>query len=306
MHPAGSTYAASFGPGQYRVYTCMDLKGVGFDIGKPKEFGTYLGNSPIRGFTDGLQEYINYRGEMGGLVGFNQDGSGTTTIMVRAGMSFISSDQACRNAEEEIPDFDFEGVRAATRATWNELLGRIQVGTENVDDDTIELFYSSLYRTHISPADCEGPFSERFRGDIDALYADSGENPLWNSTEPYYDSFYCNVRAVHACALYHTLTYWPHAVGHVPYPLPSDVPARPRELREDRTRHDQHSAARRMAPRVPRGDRAALDPRRQRCVTSRSSGSPEWLLTPLLVRRWRSNSWRVLRQVRHTRAGVER
>ena len=74
-----------------------------------------------------------------------------------------------RNAEEEIPDFDFEGVRAATRATWNELLGRIQVGTENVDDDTIELFYSSLYRTHISPADCEGPFSERSRGDIDAF-----------------------------------------------------------------------------------------------------------------------------------------
>ncbi|KAI0703902.1 glycoside hydrolase family 92 protein [Cerioporus squamosus] len=159
---AGSTFAASFGPGQYRVYTCMDFKGVGFDLGKPKEFGTYLGNSPIRGFTDGLQEYTNYRSELGALLGFNQNGGGQTTIMVRAGMSFISTDKACQNAEEEIPSFDFEGVRAATRAEWNELLGRIQ------------LFYSSLYRTHISPAD----------------YTD--ENPLWNSTEPYYDSFYCN------------------------------------------------------------------------------------------------------------------
>lgn len=70
-------------------------------------------------------------------------------------MSFISTEQACANAEAEIPDFDFDGVRAAARAEWNELLGRVQVETENVDDDTIELFYSSLYRTHISPADCE-------------------------------------------------------------------------------------------------------------------------------------------------------
>ncbi|KAI0767769.1 glycoside hydrolase family 92 protein [Fomes fomentarius] len=174
---AGSTFAASFGPGTFRVFTCMDFKGVGFNLGKPKEFGTYLGNSPIKGFVDGLQEYKGYRSELGALLGFNKNtksADGTTTIMVRVGMSFISTAQACQNSEAEIPSFDFEGVRKAARNEWNELLGRIQVGTKGADDDTIELFYSSLYRTHISPADY------------------SGENPLWNSTEPYYDSFYCN------------------------------------------------------------------------------------------------------------------
>lgn len=80
---------------------------------------------------------------------------GPTTIFARVGMSFISTDQACQNAESEIPSFDFEGTRAAVRAEWNELLGRVQVETQGVDDDTVELFYSSLYRTHISPADCE-------------------------------------------------------------------------------------------------------------------------------------------------------
>ena len=25
---------------------------------------------------------------------------------------------------------------------------------------------------------------------------DTGENPLWSSTEPYYDSFYCNVGVI--------------------------------------------------------------------------------------------------------------
>ncbi|TBU57549.1 glycoside hydrolase family 92 protein [Dichomitus squalens] len=182
---AGSTYAASFGPGIYRVYTCMDFKGVGFDLGAPVEFGTYLGNSPIRGMVDGGQEYTGYRSELGALLGFktNNAGSGGQTetetetetgIYVRAGMSFLSTDQACANAEAEIPDFDFEGVRGATREAWNELLGRVQVETDGVDSDTLTLFYTSLYRTHISPADY------------------SGENPLWNSTEPYYDSFYCN------------------------------------------------------------------------------------------------------------------
>ncbi|KAH9934470.1 glycoside hydrolase family 92 protein [Epithele typhae] len=170
----GATFAASFGPGTYRAYACMDFKGDGFTLGAPSEFGTYLGNSPILGLNDGLQEYTGYRSELGALLGFAQNGDGTTTIFVRAGVSFISTDQACANAEAEIPDFDFDGTRTATRAAWNDLLGRIQVGTDNVDDDTIELFYSSLYRTHISPADY------------------TGENPLWYSDEPYYDSFYCN------------------------------------------------------------------------------------------------------------------
>ncbi|KAI0658157.1 glycoside hydrolase family 92 protein [Cubamyces menziesii] len=170
----GATFAASFGPGVYRAYTCVDFKGDGFDLGKPSEYGTYLGNSPIRGLVDGIQEYTGYRSELGALLGFNQNGNGETKIYVRVGVSFISTAQACSNAEAEIPTFDFDGTRTAARNTWNELLGRMQVETDNVDDDTVELFYSSLYRTHISPADY------------------SGENPLWNSDEPYYDSFYCN------------------------------------------------------------------------------------------------------------------
>ncbi|KAI1787036.1 glycoside hydrolase family 92 protein [Ganoderma leucocontextum] len=176
---AGATFAASFGPGQYRAYTCMDFKGVGFDLGPPAEYGTYLGNSPIRGLGQGIQEYTGYRSELGALLGFKQngdgEGEGETGIYVRVGVSFISPERACANAEEDIPDWDFAGIRAATRGAWNELLGRVQVETEGVDDDTVTLFYTSLYRTHISPADCE-----------------FGENPLWNSTEPYYDSFYCN------------------------------------------------------------------------------------------------------------------
>lgn len=80
---------------------------------------------------------------------------GTTAILARVGVSFISTAQACSNAEEEIPDFDFDGVQSEARAQWNEILGRVQVGTEGVDNEIVELLYSSLYRIHIVPADCE-------------------------------------------------------------------------------------------------------------------------------------------------------
>ena len=79
------------------------------------------------------------------------------------GVSFISSDQACANAESEIPDFDFTGVRQAAFNEWDELLGRIKVNTTGVDANTTQLFYSSLYRTHISPADCKLILSKRFQ-----------------------------------------------------------------------------------------------------------------------------------------------
>ena len=80
--------------------------------------------------------------------------TGTTSILARVGISLISREQACANAEQEIPVFDFNRVRSAARAEWSELLGRIQVNTANVDPEITSLFYSSIYRTHISPADC--------------------------------------------------------------------------------------------------------------------------------------------------------
>lgn len=92
----------------------------------------------------------------------------TTAVLVRVGVSLISQDQACTNAEEEIPAFDFAGVQKTSFDTWDELLGRIKVGTQGVNSEIVELFYSSFYRTHISPADCKT--SCRSRGHVLTLY----------------------------------------------------------------------------------------------------------------------------------------
>ncbi|KAG6836178.1 hypothetical protein H0H93_010583, partial [Arthromyces matolae] len=178
----GAEFSASFGPGRYSAFTCVTFKGDGYDLGEPTEYGIWLGNFPVRGTTDLLQVYYGYDNEfagfvseMGGLLTFKPapDG-GKTSILVRVGVSFISSAQACANAEEEIPDFDFDGVHTTARAQWNDILRRVQVDTSGVDLETVKLLYSSLYRTHLAPADY------------------TGENPKWTSTEPYFDSFYCN------------------------------------------------------------------------------------------------------------------
>jgi putative alpha-1,2-mannosidase len=94
-------------------------------------------------------------------------------LLVRVGVSFISVEQACHNAETEIPDFNFSRVRNAAKDAWREKLSVIEIDATGVSKDIQKLFWSGVYRSMISPQDY------------------TGENQLWNSTEPYYDSFYC-------------------------------------------------------------------------------------------------------------------
>lgn len=84
--------------------------------------------------------------ELGALLTFtpNLNPNQPTSILARVGVSFISSAQACLNAESEIPNFDFEGTKASARAAWNDILKRVQVRTDGVKQDIVELFYSSV------------------------------------------------------------------------------------------------------------------------------------------------------------------
>ena len=63
---------------------------------------------------------------------------------MRSGVSLISTEQACDNAETEIPDFDIINIANAARAQWNDLLGRVEVEIGNGQDDLRVLFYSSV------------------------------------------------------------------------------------------------------------------------------------------------------------------
>lgn len=66
-------------------------------------------------------------------------------IGVRVGISYISVDQAHRNLEREIPRWDFDSVKAGSRAAWNRALGVI--GIEGGNERQRTVFYTALYRS---------------------------------------------------------------------------------------------------------------------------------------------------------------
>jgi predicted alpha-1,2-mannosidase len=70
-------------------------------------------------------------------------------VEVRVGTSFISVEQARANLQKEIPSWDFEGVRAALKRTWNQKLGLITV--DGASDDERAIFYTGLYHSLLYP-----------------------------------------------------------------------------------------------------------------------------------------------------------
>ena len=77
-----------------------------------------------------------------------------------------------------MPDFNFVGTHSVAVNMWTEKLTPIRVSRKGVNSSLLTNFYSGIYRTMINPQDY------------------TGENPLWNSTEPYFDSFYWYVFAL--------------------------------------------------------------------------------------------------------------
>ena len=66
------------------------------------------------------------------------------TVLVKAGISFVSVAGARANLAAEIPDWDFDKVHQAARDAWAQEIGRLSVEGGSEDDKTI--YYSALYR----------------------------------------------------------------------------------------------------------------------------------------------------------------
>lgn len=91
-------------------------------------------------------------------------------VYLKVGISFVSVEHAKDNLNAEIPAFDFDRVRADAVAAWNSALGAVELNGATAAQDT--MFYTALYHAMLMPVDR------------------TGENPLWQSREPYYDDFY--------------------------------------------------------------------------------------------------------------------
>ena len=91
-------------------------------------------------------------------------------VSVKIGISFVSIEQAKRNALSEVPGFDFDAVHQAAIAAWDKALAPIQVA--GASDAELTKLSTALYHSLLMPVDR------------------TGENPLWKSSIPYYDDFY--------------------------------------------------------------------------------------------------------------------
>ncbi|GLA67174.1 hypothetical protein AtubIFM54640_010152 [Aspergillus tubingensis] len=162
-------FLPSFGSGSYVPYFCADYHGAG-DIRDNGIFVDARASVDVKNLT--ISRSINgYPLPGGAFIRFNS--SADNVIHARVGLSFISSDQACQNAEAEIPDFDFNKTQTAAVNMWTEKMAPIRVSRNGINSSMLTNFYSGIYRTMVNPQDY------------------TGENPLWDSSEPYFDSFYC-------------------------------------------------------------------------------------------------------------------
>ncbi|KAJ5677236.1 uncharacterized protein N7477_002869 [Penicillium maclennaniae] len=164
------TFLPSFGAGYYQAFFCADFVGA-----KVQDSGIWVndraGSDPKELFV--TRGFNNFYLQAGGYMSFERPADGVVTA--RVGVSYLSTDQACSNAENEIPDplNDFTKLRQHAENAWREKLEPIKVTSGGTSDDMLAAFWSGIYRTMLSPQDM------------------TGENPLWQSDEPYFDSFYC-------------------------------------------------------------------------------------------------------------------
>ncbi len=70
-------------------------------------------------------------------------------VEVRVGTSFLSVEQARANLRHEIPDWDFDAVRAKVHAAWVEKLSRL--GVEGATDREKTRLYTALYHALLYP-----------------------------------------------------------------------------------------------------------------------------------------------------------
>ena len=84
---------------------------------------------------------------------------GAQPVLVKTGISPVSTEGAERNLQAELPHWDFDQVHKDSRVVWAEVLNKIQIETQ--DTAVLRNFYTALYHAHIAPynyQDVDGSF----------------------------------------------------------------------------------------------------------------------------------------------------
>lgn len=161
------------------VYVCGEFDSPPTDARAFKGKNTFPVSRHFRSFDNGTTPQPTFTrssarsGPMNDRVGAIFSWDNSTEVKSRVGISFMSVEKACAYKNEELT-WSIEDATKAARDEWNrDVFSKIRVDISQAANKTrLALLYSSLYFMHLIP-------SERV-----------GENPLWESDEPYWDDFY--------------------------------------------------------------------------------------------------------------------
>ena len=104
--------------------------------GKPVIYDTYRFRSAQEATGVNLQFLARYKTEE------------KQSILIRVAVSAVSAENALKNLDAEIPDWNVDKVRDQTRAKWDKELARIEI--EGSQEEK-EIFYTSLYHAFLAP-----------------------------------------------------------------------------------------------------------------------------------------------------------
>ena len=104
-------------------------------------------------------------------------------VMLKIGVSFKSVEQAKSWLEDEIPGWDYQGVKEETRRQWNHELNKIVI-SEDVSETDKQLFYTAIYHSHVMPRDRTGDFA--VYGDADMIDDHLALWDTWRTLYPLY------------------------------------------------------------------------------------------------------------------------
>jgi predicted alpha-1,2-mannosidase len=103
-----------------------------------------------KGFWRKFNENENFPERAGNKVKgyFNFETSANEPILLKIGLSGVSTRNALENVQKEIPGWNFEQVRRQAKEKWNRELSKIEI---TANDEKKINFYTSLYHAFLSP-----------------------------------------------------------------------------------------------------------------------------------------------------------
>lgn len=104
---------------------------------KPSDFGTFT-SKKINTNTKNIEG-----NKVGAFLTFNGD---INTLQLKVSVSYISTDEAEKHIQSEVPEWNFAKVKDENKQIWNSTLGKIKVKGGSEDQKTV--FYTALYRCY--------------------------------------------------------------------------------------------------------------------------------------------------------------